>query len=300
MKLGINEFIAIGEKEEVQEVDRYIEIKNRRNVHNAPYQKWYDELPEKLQRVVNDTIYIFSKENGEIHQGYNLHQIMKWYKASKVSVPEFLRAYIMKTEELKYDEIGEGDFKSLWKEIEKSYQTKKFRENTKRMDMLEEICLFFMLDINLILNGEGYIYEIDSNTSEDNEELDFYSKILYNYYKHGAREITTREIEIKQKKYSKAELLIKEKELKALKIIMDLKCLETDTITYFEDYKKYLEKMYPDDSSKHIDINKRYAKLLKIRDYTLLDGDALKCVNNLIARLWAYSCTNTGGVYNVR
>lgn len=294
MELEVNEFIAVGEEEEVQGVDRYIEIKNKKNKRNAPYQKWYNELPEKLQRIVDDTIYILSKENGEIHQGYNLHQIMKWYKQSKVSVPEFLRAYIMKTEEFKYNEIIEADFKSLWKEIEKSYNTKKFRENTSRMDMLKEICVFFLLDIDLILNGEGYIYEIDSKTFVDNEELELYHKVLCDYYDYGTKEITTRETEIEQKKYSNSELLIKKKELKALKIIADLKCLETDTLTYFEDYKKYLEKMYPDDSTKHFVINKRYAKLLKKRDYSILDGDALKCVNNLIARLWTYSCTNTG------
>lgn len=216
-KLLINNFVAIGEKSEVQKIEKRIDYSANKQLNGIEYKKSaylknkkdadayiplynqlqsvYNALSPKAKNIVDDKVHSYYPKGENSHQGYNLHQIMKWFQESIPDKRELLNGILDKAKEYNYNasykafefekkkklkkideysskvidsildvesKVTEEEKKkkiknTLKARIEKMYLDSEIYQQAK-ITTLEEICKFYMFDKNLILNGEGFIY----------------------------------------------------------------------------------------------------------------------------------------------
>lgn len=307
--MKVNEFIAIGEKEKVKNIKRVMDYYNKFNTDKIDYQYFYDELPSSLQRIVDETVLALSDNADIVHQGYNLHQITKYYYecSEKVQLRYVLNEirekakrhpndrysnFILESKPVKEKNDGaiSGDTSMLRlkKTIERAYATVSFRNHGNKSALIEDICSFWMIDFSIVEEGEGLIFIVNPKVYDSSDYKEFSEAVGLMNKGIGSDKAKH---ELMNQNPSQERKLKLEKLIPCMKTIEKIGFSNEDTYEYFELYQNYLKQKYPDDAERINIIEEKYAKLMKRCEYTLLKGKELQCVNNLIVQLWKHEDT---------
>lgn len=246
-----NDYLVIGTKEEIDMFKREIDFnysktpihkkENTDNIHIL-----FDNLSPYYRDLVSRAIYTLIDEKE--YFGYNFRQVKKWFYDSEVPMLRVLNVVANNLEVENADKIKTPS--ELNSDLKKLENTITLSDICNSKNIINEICDNFMISLELLIKGEGKIYNIHLNENEKKDFEEFKNLINSN---------------------------------------LNLKKECSNTLKFFECFQKFLKNKYPnhDDIIKFqyakIKKNGAYFILKEKTSYS----NSLKCIDNLIRELYA-------------
>lgn len=144
-----HEYICIGDKEEIEAVERKIDF------GDSEISAVYEKLPAKYQECIADVI--FNLMGDQDYFGYNLRAVQKWYKESRVALYQASKTIANSNYNLNLLNYTEG---TINKQIDKVKYNGKLVVDTGIFEIIEQLCDYWMISMELLTDGHGEFYAI--------------------------------------------------------------------------------------------------------------------------------------------